>query len=789
MSAMRSATPITLVLVHSDDEPVTSEALDAVAQLNDTGLDVRMLVVDAGSPNTSQGWSGRPGVQAVDAFPGVGLAAARNRGAWRVTTPFVAFLDVSTRPGADWLTRSMAVLERDVGVTVVSPRFAGRWFPAPDYRGHQAHRPANAGVVEGAVLCPPSEAMVVRAEAFRALGGFDEDLERFGEDVDLGWRCNLLGHRVLGVDVEIVRVREPAVDPARRRFLEERNALRCVYKYYERSRVPVALTATMALAAASAVDAGPGAQESASAATAALVAALPALGPAREAIQAARLVADHELDHMFHPHDEPTGPFGGVEQAVAIALGVASAFSRRRRVLVLTMDVIAARMAGPAIRAWQIASALAAEHEVHLVTATDLCERSSPHFEVSAVGTERMAELEEWCDVMVVQGFALHHFPELARTRKVMVVDIYDPIHLEQLEQSRTEDAGLRRATVRLATEVLNQQLERGDYFICASPKQRDFWLGQMSAVGRINPVTYDADQNLGSLIGIVPFGLPDEPAVHQSPVMKGVIPGIGVDDEVILWGGGIYNWFDPLTLLRAIDLLRQRRPQVRLVFLGLRHPNPGVAEMRMSIETRRLADELELTGSHVFFNEGWVPYEDRQSYLLEADIGVSTHLDHLETAFSFRTRILDYIWAAVPIVATAGDSFAELIEGERLGITVPAGDVEALESALFRALDDVELHSLFRKNLAAVRPRFAWSTVLEPLVEFCRSPRRAPDLTDPHDRVIPPLHGPSSPRVTARGGLRQDIGIAVRHFRGGGASQVARKLGSRARHVLAGRA
>ena len=27
----------------------------------------------------------------------------------------------------------------------------------------------------------------------------------------------------------------------------------------------------------------------------------------------------------------------------------------------------------------------------------------------------------------------------------------------------------------------------------------------------------------------------------------------MAADDRVILWGGGIYNWFDPLTLIRAV--------------------------------------------------------------------------------------------------------------------------------------------------------------------------------------------------------------------------------------------
>ena len=86
-----------------------------------------------------------------------------------------------------------------------------------------------------------------------------------------------------------------------------------------------------------------------------------------------------------------------------------------------------------------------------------------------------------------------------------------------------------------------------------------------------------------------------------------------------------------------------------------------------------------------MFFNEGWVEYEDRQNYLLEADVGVSTHFDHVETEFSFRTRILDYLWAGLPVVATGGDSFADLIEDRGLGVTVPPEDVDALEAALYQ--------------------------------------------------------------------------------------------------------
>jgi glycosyltransferase involved in cell wall biosynthesis len=230
--------------------------------------------------------------------------------------------------------------------------------------------------------------------------------------------------------------------------------------------------------------------------------------------------------------------------------------------------------------------------------------------------------------------------------------------------------------------------------------------------------------------------------------------------------------------MLRAVDKLRRRLPAVRLLFLGLTHPNPDVGGMQMAVDAVALADALGLTGSHVFFNYDWVDYDERQNYLLEADVGVSCHLDHIESAFSFRTRILDYLWASLPIVATDGDALAELIASEGLGVTVPPGDADALEDALFTLLDDTELNASCRTALERVAPRYRWSNVLEPLLEFCRAPARAADLLDPAAaetiRALLP---------TRR--WRHDLRTALAHIREGQVRLLAAKVRRRLAALL----
>ena len=456
---------------------------------------------------------------------------------------------------------------------------------------------------------------------------------------------------------------------------------------------------------------------------------------------------------------------------------------RRRRIMVATADTLTERMAGPAIRAWRIASELAADHDVKLVS-TSRADITHDAFEIGHVPVGRqLAALVDWCDICIFQGWVMAGQACFDRTDRLFVVDVYDPLHLEQLEQGREVDEDGRWRHVADATAVLNHQLAKGDFFLCASQKQRDLWMGHLASLGRVNPATYDADPGLDSLIDVVPFGISDDPPVRTAPAIKGVMAGVGPDDTVILWGGGVYNWFDPLTLIRAVDRLRVPRPDVRLVFLGMRHPNPLIPEMRMAVAARQLADELGLTGTHVIFNEEWVAYDQRQNFLLDADIGVSTHLHHVETDYSFRTRILDYLWASLPIVSTTGDAMADLIDHHGLGLTVPPDDVEALEAALLRLLDDADFAQRCRTNIAQVVPDLRWSKVLEPVVAFCRDPKPAPDL----DSGRIDLRGGHRTEVEpAPHGLRHDIGLAVQYVRQGGATLLARKMRDRVTRVTA---
>jgi glycosyltransferase involved in cell wall biosynthesis/GT2 family glycosyltransferase len=378
-------------------------------------------------------------------------------------------------------------------------------------------------------------------------------------------------------------------------------------------------------------------------------------------------------------------------------------------------------MAGTAIRSVEIARALTTSCDVTLAVPDASAPVAGAMTQVRVPAESTLTALVDAADVVMISGRA----EIMTAIRKPLIVDLYDPFILSDLEfyDGRGDAAGGRPL---LALRWLQHHLAHGDLFLCASEVQRSFWLGMLAAAGRINRANYASDHGFDALLAVLPFGVSDTPPAHTAPAVRGVIPGIDPGDKVVLWAGGLWNWFDPLTLLHALRALRRTRPEVKGLFLGLRHPNPDIGMMAMGERTLALARELELDERGAFFVD-WVPYTERQNYLLESDVAVSLHHPGVEAQFAFRTRVLDYLWCGVPMVVSRGDELATRIVRERVGIAVPEGDVDAVAAAIGDLLDGAGAEGR-EARFGALRTALSWSHVIAPVRRFCAAPHPAPD-------------------------------------------------------------
>jgi glycosyltransferase involved in cell wall biosynthesis len=432
------------------------------------------------------------------------------------------------------------------------------------------------------------------------------------------------------------------------------------------------------------------------------------------------------------------------ERVLSTAGAVAS--TRKPSVLFVSADPVGEEMAGLGIRYWELAHALRGHAAVTI--AHGGCSSSDGNSAGGADAVRTVAyrphapaplrALIAAADVVVThpQWPLVNRW--LARSRARVVFDLYCPETLETLELLAGRGAPVRRQLTATTIDRLHAALRCGHHFMCASETQRDLWLGTMLALRLIGPRLYDRDPSLRSVLDLVPFGVPSRPpqgGAGDGP--RQAIPALEEDSEIVLWNGGIWNWLDVETAIRAVGLLAARRPTVRLVFMGSARDNPAAAHA--SDAAIACARELGLLGSIVHFHDGWVPYAERELWLGQADCAVSTHAAHLEAHFAYRTRLLDCMWAGLPIVCSAGDDLAERVVSEQLGAVAPPGDAQALSAALERVLDGGR--DAYAANLQAAAAAQTWEQVAQPLLRWVCDPTapRCPRADAP-DMLHPPL-------------------------------------------------
>lgn len=399
------------------------------------------------------------------------------------------------------------------------------------------------------------------------------------------------------------------------------------------------------------------------------------------------------------------------------------------RVLVVTFDVVGPTMAGPGIRAWEFARVLGRHFPTTLAAPAPIPAGvegfAMAEVQIERAGRDALIALIRAHDIVIAQTLPFHYLPDDILKDTYFIADLYCPWLIENLEHYRLED---HRDPSWMARDLgaMGSLFANGDFFVCAGDAQRAYWLGALSMFGRLTEAAYARDRDGKALIDVAPFGLSPEPPQHTATVLKGVVPGIGPGDFVALWGGGVWNWLDPLTLIRATARLRDRGYPIRSLFLGTQRPSVSemaTARPTMLATARTLSDELGLTGTNVFFKDGWVPYNERANYLLEADIGISLHQPTLETRFAFRTRVLDYLWTGLVPVVNGGDTIAELVRSNDVGRVTPIGDDAALAEAIAALIDDPTERQRLAARCRELARSHTWEMAAQPIVEFCRHP------------------------------------------------------------------
>jgi glycosyltransferase involved in cell wall biosynthesis len=305
------------------------------------------------------------------------------------------------------------------------------------------------------------------------------------------------------------------------------------------------------------------------------------------------------------------------------------------------------------------------------------------------------------------------------RPSQQLILDCYVPIFVEvsarQSKNIEDEYHAFEHDVPRWVTV-----LKRGDLFLCASDAQKRYYQGVLSAIGRINPATYGQESIL-----IVPYGIYRDSAVAKQKPITNLIKDESY--KKVLWFGGIYPWFDLRVLVEAIYLVNQKIP-TKLVIVGAKNPyntHPDFVR-RYDELIQYLEDDKKL--KDVVVMQDWIKFEDRADWYLDSDCVVIINKEGPENELAWRTRLVDFIWANLPIITNGGDPLGETLIENDAAFRFSGMDKVTIADDIGAVLENEELDQL-HKNLSQIRDRYYWDKVTNDLTRNIVLGTRSIDL------------------------------------------------------------
>src|SRR5688500_380823 len=203
------APAVTVCVIAFNSGPTLRTCLERLGAQTFRGFET--LVIDNASPDPGDAAiaAGFPWVRLIRNAQNLGFTGAGNQGAREARGRWYVLLNPDAFAEPDWLEQLVAAAERHPQVS----SFTSRQMVAEEpglldglgdvmsitgipYRGGYLNRDEGQAR-EGEVFSPCGAAMMIDRALFLRLGGFDEDFFCYGEDVDLGYRLQLVGEPTL----------------------------------------------------------------------------------------------------------------------------------------------------------------------------------------------------------------------------------------------------------------------------------------------------------------------------------------------------------------------------------------------------------------------------------------------------------------------------------------------------------------------------------------------------------------------------------------------------------------
>jgi GT2 family glycosyltransferase len=255
---------VSIVVLNWNGKHHLESCLGSLSKLDYPESKLELILCDNGSSDGSVEFARAkfPQVKVIALDRNYGFAEGNDRAAQQAGGEWVGFLNNDMWVKASWLQDMLSALEERPEAACIASKIVNWDGSALDFVGGGVNFMGQAFQLDYGKKDSPHDrfrrllfacggAMLIQRELFLKVGGFDPDFFAFFEDVDLGWRLNVLGHDVWYTPRATAYHRHHGtarrIQSQRLRTLTERNALATIYKCFDDDNLAVALPAALML--------------------------------------------------------------------------------------------------------------------------------------------------------------------------------------------------------------------------------------------------------------------------------------------------------------------------------------------------------------------------------------------------------------------------------------------------------------------------------------------------------------------------------------------------------------
>ena len=306
-----------------------------------------------------------------------------------------------------------------------------------------------------------------------------------------------------------------------------------------------------------------------------------------------------------------------------------------------------------------------------------------------------------------------------------LILDCYVPIYIE-ISARQSDDLEGEYNSFGREIGKWSDALKRGDVFLCASEPQKRFYQGVLAGLGRINPATYEDE-----LILVVPYGIyRDKPVITDTPITK-LLGGKKRKDKskTLLWFGAIYPWFDLRDLVDAVEVVNKKVP-TNLVIVGAKNPfNNHPDFVRRHDQLMEHIESKDEASRKNIIVQDWAPFDERANWYMDSDLVILINKIGPENELAWRTRLVDFLWADLPIITNGGDPLGENLLAHNAAVRLESVETNGMAKQLTGLLQDTSQLNSLKANVKDVKQTYYWDVVTSKLSDYIKNYVRPTDI------------------------------------------------------------